>query len=575
MYYQRNLFDYLPVSASRFTKKIAFSDEKNELSYKQMLDRSYRAGAFLCRKFGAVSKPVAVAVGRTADTIAAFTSILAAGMFYVPIDTDMPCQRMRNILKKVEPVCFMMPKSLEKKLEGVSDICGFVTYEEAFYWDMPAGGVEADREGAETGGRAAGSEDAESCGSTAISEDAEAGGSAAVGEGAEAGGSAANSDDDKNVEACRRVCDEAREKVLDTDPAYMIFTSGSTGFPKGIVISHRSVIDFTEWMSETFEFCEDDIFGNQAPFYFDLSVKDIYQTLKNGASCHIIPKKMFMFPKLLLELAEKKHITAFVWATSAFHLVANSGALSKVQPSSLKQVILGGEALGAKQLNVWKRALADVRYVNLYGPTEVTVDCAYYVIDRDFEDHEMIPVGRACKNMQIMLLDDDLKPVPSGMPGEICVRGAGVALGYYGDTEKTSAAFIQNPLNDRYRDIVYRTGDIGVMKDDGLIYFKSRGDGQIKHMGYRIETGEIETSLNSLPEIENAICIFDDAKDKIVAFYSGNCDKQEIIKKLSDLVPKYMYPNIFIKLEELPVNANGKTDRARLKKEYSEGRFDD
>lgn len=542
MYYQRNLFDYLPVSASRFPKKIAFSDDKNELSYKQMLDRSYRAGAFLRRKFGAVSKPVAVAVGRTADTIAAFTSILAAGMFYVPIDIDMPCQRMRNILKKVEPVCFMMPKSLEKKLEGVSDICGFVTYEEAFYWDMSDGSGEADSEGAEAGG------------STAVSEDAGVGG---------------------NVEACRRVCDEAREKVLDTDPAYMIFTSGSTGFPKGIVISHRSVIDFTEWMSETFEFCEDDIFGNQAPFYFDLSVKDIYQTLKNGASCHIIPKKMFMFPKLLLELAEKKRITAFVWATSAFHLVANSGALSKVQPSSLKQVILGGEALGAKQLNVWKRTLADVRYVNLYGPTEVTVDCAYYIIDRDFEDHEMIPVGRACKNMQIMLLDDDLKPVPSGMPGEICVRGAGVALGYYGDTEKTSASFIQNPLNDRYRDIVYRTGDIGVMKDDGLIYFKSRGDGQIKHMGYRIETGEIETSLNSLPEIENAICIFDDAKDKIVAFYSGNCDKQEIIKKLSDLVPKYMYPNIFIKLEELPVNANGKTDRARLKKEYFEGRFDD
>ncbi len=568
MGYQRNLFDYLPISASHFPDKIAFSDEKNELSYRQILEKSYRAGAFLNKRYNAISKPAAVAVGRTAETIAAFMSILAAGMFYVPIDIDMPSQRMKKILEKVEPVCFMMPEALKEKLADILDVCEVVSFEEAFECTAQAKVTYETDDGLGASGCHETDDDLGASGCHETDDGLGAGGRAESYDYAE--GELSLSHD---IEECKRVCDEARKSVLDTDPAYMIFTSGSTGFPKGIVISHRSAIDFTEWMSETFDFCEDDIFGNQAPFYFDLSVKDIYQTLKNGASCHIIPKKLFMFPKLLLELAEKKHITAFVWATSAFHLVANSGALSKVQPSALRQVILGGEALGAKQLNVWKRCLPDVRYVNLYGPTEVTVDCAYYIIERDFKDSDMIPVGYPCENMQIMLLDENLKAVSQGEPGEICVRGAGIALGYYGDTEKTAASFIQNPLNDRYRDIIYRTGDIGVMKSDGLIYFKSRGDGQIKHMGYRIETGEIETALNSLAEITNAVCIFDADKDKIVAFYSGIAEKQEILKKLSDFVPKYMYPNIFVKLDELPTNANGKTDRARLKKDYFEGQF--
>ena len=156
-----------------------------------------------------------------------------------------------------------------------------------------------------------------------------------------------------------------RRGVLDIDPVYAIFTSGSTGTPKGIVISHRSVIDFIEWMAEACQITGEDVMGNQAPFYFDLSVKDIYLTLKCGATTHIIPKKDFLFPTLLIDFLEEKKVTALIWATSAFHLVANSGVLEKKAPSCLRTAILGGEALQAKQLNRWRAALPQVQYINL------------------------------------------------------------------------------------------------------------------------------------------------------------------------------------------------------------------
>lgn len=360
-------------------------------------------------------------------------------------------------------------------------------------------------------------------------------------------------------------------RVLDIDPVYVIFTSGSTGAPKGIVISHRSVIDFIEWMAEACGIASDDIMANQAPFYFDLSVKDIYLTLKCGATAHILSRKALMFPPILMRCLNEKKATTLIWATSAFNLAANSGILSSMAPASIKKVILGGEALHGKQLNIWRAALPDVRYINLYGPTEVTVDCTYYIIDREYSDSETIPIGHACENMEVMLLDEELNPVPPGEPGEICVRGIGLAKGYYGDSGKTAAAFVQNPFNTKYPDLIYRTGDMGYINDDGLIVFLSRKDGQIKHMGYRIELGELETALMSLSGMRSAVCFFDEGRDKIVCVYEGDLTGDEIIGLLRSTLPKYMFPNIFDRLEKMPYNANGKIDRALLKEKYFNG----
>lgn len=364
---------------------------------------------------------------------------------------------------------------------------------------------------------------------------------------------------------------QRRAGVLDTDPAYILFTSGSTGVPKGIVASHHSILDFCEWIAQAEEITEEDVFGNQAPFYFDASVKDLYPALRCGATLVVLPKKSFSFPLVLVEQMDAWGVTVLNWAASAFHLLANSGVLEKRAPATLRLVATGGESLRAKQLNRWRAALPQVRYINMYGPTEIGVDCTWYPIQREFADDEPIPIGRACANMEVFLLDQEMRPVPPGQAGELCVRGSGLAQGYFGQWDKTQAAFIQDPRNPYYPDRIYRTGDLAVMDEEGVFTFLTRQDGQIKHMGYRIELGEIETVLSSVPALEEIACLFDGEKDRIHCVYTGGEDPKALAKTARALLPRYMVPNFYHQLEAMPHNPNGKIDRPKLKEAFIHG----
>ena len=361
---------------------------------------------------------------------------------------------------------------------------------------------------------------------------------------------------------------DIRDKQLDTDPIYIVFTSGSTGVPKGVVACHRSVIDYIENLSETLGFSEDTVFANQAPLYFDACLKELYPTIKFGATTYIVPHSLFMFPLKLVEYLNEHKVNTVCWVVSALTMISSFKTFEKVKPEYLHTIAFGSEVFPIKQFKLWRQALPNAKFTNLYGPTECTGMSCYYHVDRDFELDEAIPVGRPFHNTQILLLTDKNELAKNGEVGEICIRGTCLTLGYYHNPEKTAEAFVQNPLNDRYPELIYRTGDLGKWNDRGELVFVSRKDYQIKHMGHRIELGEIEVNVNMMDGIQTCCCIYDKATDKIVLFYVGQREMKELVTVLRDKLPRYMIPNKVIQLDTMPLTANGKLDRVTLKNQF-------
>jgi amino acid adenylation domain-containing protein len=363
-----------------------------------------------------------------------------------------------------------------------------------------------------------------------------------------------------------------RRQSLDTDPLYGIFTSGSTGVPKGVVICHRSVIDFIENFTEIFKITEKDVIGNQAPFDFDVSVKDIYSCLKTGATLIIIPKAYFRFPNNVVDMLEENGVTTLIWAVSALCLLNRLHGLKYKVPSAINKIMFSGEMMPIKQLNQWRAHYPNAMFVNLYGPTEITCNCTYYILDREFTEEEKLPMGVAFPNERVFLLDDDNREVRAcRTSGEVCVAGTALALGYYNNPEMTAKAFTLNPLNSHYPEMIYHTGDLAYYGESGEMYFAGRKDFQIKHMGHRIELEEIDTALNSLSGIERACSFFDDKRNKVVAFYVGIDDKRALIDEMKKKVPEFMVPNVFSQVDEMPLTKNGKIDRNYLKELYQTG----
>ena len=501
-----NILSYLEDSALKYADKTAIADDKNSVTFAEWNLYSRNIGTAIANVTeGALRKPVLVFVDRRIEGLVGFMGVTQSGNFYVPIDCKMPDQRVKLISEVLSPVAAITVTDKDEKILDLIEFQGA-----RFRYDE------------------------------VITTDV----------------------DDAKLAVIR-------EQMIDTDPVYSIFTSGSTGVPKGVIIAQRGMVDLAEWLVNTFEFTSEDALGNQTPFYFDGSVKDICICLKSGATLNIIGKKYFTFPKLIIPFLNERKITAILWATSAIVLIGNSDILSVALPEHLRLVTFAGEAMPAKQLKVWMNKLPSTKFVNLYGPTEITVDCTYYVVDREFSDDEFIPIGKPCHNKQILVLNDNDKLVKVGETGELCVRGTGVALGYYNNPEKTKEVFVQNPLNSLYEDKIYRTGDIVRYNERGEIEFVSRKDFQIKHKGNRFEMGEIEVAINSIPEVTNAACIFDQPNDKIVLYYTTSDGKElDIINLVKDKIPVYMFPEVINMLKVMPYNMNGKIDRIELKRMY-------
>ena len=451
--------------------------------------------------------PVPVFMEKRVETIYAFLGAVYAGCFYVLLDPKLPSERLKQILQTLQSEVLVLHPDYEKQFKTLEYEGNVVNILEAVQEEEDAVLLEA-----------------------------------------------------------------IREQRLDIDPLYAIFTSGSTGIPKGVLVSHRSVIDFMEEFVDIFEITDKDVIGNQAPFDFDVSVKDIYSTLKTGATMQIIPKKLFSFPTKLLDYLDEREITTLIWAVSALCIVTTLKGLEYKVPQKVNKIIFSGEVMPIKHLNEWKKYLPDALYANVYGPTEITCNCTYYIVDREFQPGESLPIGQPFPNEKVFLLDEENQLVrEAGKKGEICVSGTALSLGYYRNPEQTEKVFVQNPLNEKYLERIYRTGDMAYYGHDGYLYFASRKDFQIKHMGHRIELGEIELAMEMAEGIRRACCTYDEPENKIIAFYEGEAEKRQIVRALGKKLPAYMIPNVWVKMDRLPITKNGKIDRKKMMKEYREG----
>jgi len=446
-------------------------------------------------------KPIAVMMDKSARAVTAFLGVAMSGNYYTVIDTKMPQSRVEKILETFDPSLILTDSKNSKMAQKYER--KYVIYEEL---------VEVTPK-------------------------------------------------EEEMKAVKK----AESRIIDTDILYVLFTSGSTGIPKGVIITHRSVIDYTEWLAETFNLNHNTVICSQAPFYFDNSVLDIYSTIRNGSTLHVIPQMLYSFPIRLLEYIRDNKINTIFWVPTVLCRIADLNLLDKCDIDCLTNVLFAGEVMPARQLNAWIKRLPKAIFANLYGPTEITVDCTYYIVDRDIRDDEPVPIGYACMNSDVMVLNEKDELVRVNEKGELCVRGSSLSLGYYNNPEKTAAAFVQNPLNKIYHEIIYRTGDIVHYNERDEIIFDGRKDSQIKHTGHRIELGEIETAVFSNAAIQSACCLHEAGKDQLHLFFVGDIQDDDLRKFINTLVPEYMVPNIYHKMDMMPMNMNGKIDRVKLK----------
>ena len=516
-----NVLSYLYEIYRKYPEKIAFSSNNESVTFSQMHDKVLSIGTFFAKQ-GHYKKPIVVYMEKSPKAICAFFGCIAAGCYYVPVDNEMPGHRIQLIFETLKPEMVICDKNTQ----------------------VAAGELRKNI-------------------------------------GADNNLNIHNIEDIENFEADEALLSNIQEKAIDTDPVYMIFTSGSTGIPKGVIACHRSVIDYVENLTEVLGVTENSIFGNQAPLYVDACLKEIYSTLKYGATTYLIPKELFMFPVKLVEYINEHKINTVCWVVPALTLISSLGTFKSKIPESLHTIAFGSEVFPIKQFNLWKRTLPNCRFINLYGPTEGTGMSCYYEADREFEETEKIPIGKPFKNTEILLIGENNQLIlppkceddfTESETGEIYIRGTAVTLGYYNDPERTQAAFVQNPLNKSYPEVVYKTGDLAKYDKNGDLLFISRKDYQIKHMGHRIELGEIEIVANRKDGVECACCIFDEQKSKIVLYFVGSADEKELSAELKNDLPRYMVPSRIFKIDILPLTSNGKTDRIKLKEIYLNGK---
>lgn len=494
-------------TVQRCPEKTAVIDKDSSLTFAEIRQRALNvAQAVYGVTEGTKSKPIGIYLPKCTDVAVADIACMYTGNPFMNLDVKTPNERINNILNLIQPAALITSAALAEGLAG------FVER------DIPIIVVDDVRDVAAS-------------------------------------------------EATKVALFELLNTVIDTDPVCIINTSGSTGTPKGVALCHRDFFDFLAWSIETFNFDGSEIIGGLSPIVFDIYDHELFLSMTLGSTIVMLGAELALFPaKLLQELVDKK-VNYIFWVPSIMVNIANMDLLESFDLSEIKTVWFAGEVFQTKQFNYWRRHLPQACFANLYGPIEITLDCTYCILDAEFPEDKPLPIGIPCKNTDVLILDDDDTLCGVGQKGELCVRGTSLALGYYNNPEKTAAAFVQNPLNTSYPELIYRTGDVAYWGEDGLIYFSGRKDSLIKHHGYRIELGEIEHIIVNVLKIVKYCCVvYDFANKQIVLFYESDepIEVPVFRKALASEVPSYMIPGRFECMSELPRNTNGKIDRLAL-----------
>jgi len=365
----------------------------------------------------------------------------------------------------------------------------------------------------------------------------------------------------------------ARESVANPvggataeSPAYVSFTSGSTGRPKGVCVPHRGVVRLVKETNYA-RLGPDEVFLQLAPVAFDASTLEIWGPLLNGGRLVIFPPQT----PTLTELGEfiQRHGITTLWLTAGlFHQMVEE-QLDGLR--GVRQLLAGGDVLSVPHVKKALKRLNGCTLINGYGPTEnTTFTCCHRVTSSD-GDVRSIPIGRPIANTQVYILDDYQQPVPVGVPGELYIGGDGLALGYINRPELTAEKFVRHPLSPEPAARLYKTGDLVRWLPDGAIEFLGRIDSQVKVRGFRVELGEIETVLSQHPAVREcsvAACADASGNKQLVAYFVSDASvaptTDELRTHLQRTLPEYMVPAALVRLDALPLNANGKVDRRAL-----------
>jgi D-alanine--poly(phosphoribitol) ligase subunit 1 len=357
-----------------------------------------------------------------------------------------------------------------------------------------------------------------------------------------------------------------------SDLAYVIYTSGSTGRPKGVMIEHRSVINRLHWMQRAYPLAADDVILQKTPYYFDVSVWELFWWALEGAQLCFLPPGAERNPIGIVSTIRKNKVSVLHFVPSMLSVfleyLESKGDAAASSLASVRRVFCSGEAISAEHVRRFNRfwgSQTGARLINLYGPTEATVDVTYYDCPMD-EDCSVVPIGRPIDNTKLYIIRDG-RQVAIGEVGELCLAGVGLARGYINSKALTDERFTDNPANPGER--IYRTGDIARWLPDGNVEYLGREDHQVKIRGLRIELGEIENSVRQYPGVVDCVVVvkrYSETVILIVAYVvcKGSLQTEELKALLKSRLPDYMVPNHFQQIDAMPLTPSGKADRKAL-----------